>query len=301
MLKLFKSKVKQIVEENVFSNSHTYPEVVQEIHNEFESASDKLLAEAYLIINSQPEVNSSKTERLNKLGFKNVSEVKTFEKIVKETKFSEKQIELVKYYKNKYPLNKFIVESQVKDICHKYNLVFASIDRFTGFVPDKNLTEIENFKLKDTESNTMILENIDNGTVSSLVNCEIKKCRSFYHIYKKDNEDIYSNQFLQSRDGVNFYGSKSLSLRDEFKNAFDELTSEDDKFFLSNISFKSGLQICAPVKDMNINGLTLKDGYRLHKHIPDPVVLQPVKGGYLILTAWGDEASDPIVLNENLN
>ncbi len=31
--------------------------------------------------------------------------------------------------------------------------------------------------------------------------------------------------------------------------------------------------------------------------VPDPVILQPVKGGYLIVTAWGDEASDPDIIN----
>jgi len=51
---------------------------------------------------------------------------------------------------------------------------------------------------------------------------------------------------------------------------------------------------------MDISGLELKEGYKLERkiEIPDPVVLQPVKGGYLILTAWGDEASDPLVMNE---
>ena len=32
--------------------------------------------------------------------------------------------------------------------------------------------------------------------------------------------------------------------------------------------------------------------------VPDPVVLKEVKGGFLIVTAWGDEASDPNVVNE---
>ena len=35
--------------------------------------------------------------------------------------------------------------------------------------------------------------------------------------------------------------------------------------------------------------------------ILDPVVLQPVMGGYMILAAWGDEASDPLVVNEQNN
>ena len=62
------------------------------------------------------------------------------------------------------------------------------------------------------------------------------------------------------------------------------------------------LQICAPVKDMDSTGLEVAEGYKLQKkHIPDPVVLQPVKNGYLILTAWGDEASDELVVNQKFN
>jgi len=34
---------------------------------------------------------------------------------------------------------------------------------------------------------------------------------------------------------------------------------------------------------------------------PDPVVLYPVEKGYIIVTAWGDEASDPLVANEQMN
>lgn len=36
-------------------------------------------------------------------------------------------------------------------------------------------------------------------------------------------------------------------------------------------------------------------------NVPDPVVLQQVKGGYLIITAWGDEASDENVVNQLFN
>jgi len=33
----------------------------------------------------------------------------------------------------------------------------------------------------------------------------------------------------------------------------------------------------------------------------DPVVLQPVTGGNLIICAWGPEASDPLIVNERDN
>jgi len=62
---------------------------------------------------------------------------------------------------------------------------------------------------------------------------------------------------------------------------------------------KLTLKICAPLKDMDTTGKELRD-YKLVNH-PDPVVLQPVKGGYLIVTAWGDESKDELVVNEKLN
>jgi hypothetical protein len=44
--------------------------------------------------------------------------------------------------------------------------------------------------------------------------------------------------------------------------------------------------------------MNFKNLFKEKKHIPDPVVLQPVKYGYLCLTKWGAEAEDPILLNE---
>jgi len=35
--------------------------------------------------------------------------------------------------------------------------------------------------------------------------------------------------------------------------------------------------------------------------VPDPVVLQPVKDGYLIVTSWGGESEDPIIINPKNN
>lgn len=62
-----------------------------------------------------------------------------------------------------------------------------------------------------------------------------------------------------------------------------------------------GLMICAPSKDFDLSRMDVV-GYKLvEKHIPDPVVLQPVKHGYLIVAAWGDEASDELVVNHKNN
>jgi len=274
-----------------YVNTKNYPKEVLEIHHEFEVAADKLLNEAYSIINTQPKVNESKLERLAKFGFKQAKEVSEGSKILEVTKLSREQIDLVNYYKQNYPFNKFINEEQVKTICHKYNLVCGDVDRFRGFVPDDNLKQIESFKLKD-EDKGLIINILDSrmreiSETLFLSQAVIKYSGSYGHIYKEGNDKDYAFQCDRATRG--FYASDS-------KDLFGLAYKGDIRFNTDNTTFK----ICAPVKDMDISGLELKEGYKLERkiEIPDPVVLQPVKGGYLIITAWGDEASDPLVVNE---
>lgn len=61
-----------------------------------------------------------------------------------------------------------------------------------------------------------------------------------------------------------------------------------------------GLWICAPEADIDTEGLT-KSGHNIGIQVKDPVVLQPVDEGFLIVAAWGEEASDENVVNHNMN
>lgn len=271
-----------------------YPKEVLEIHNEFETAADKLLLEANSIITEAASKNVTKVNRLQALGFKQVKEVEELTPLLKQAELSKEQVELVAYYKREYPFNKFITEEQVKHICHRYNLVCGDVSRFTGFVPEKNLKEIEDFKLKDKEANVLIGSN---GLIFE--NAEIRRGGSYYHIYTKNSNSKGISAF-QSGDGIAFYGKDHSNLFGYklLPENVDHLGADLD-FARSFTIENNTLKICAPVKDMNISGLELKEGYKLEKkHIPDPVVLQPVKGGYLVLTKWGQEAEDPILLNE---
>lgn len=274
---------------------NSYPKDVIEIHNEFNTAAEKLLLQAKSIIKEAESKDTGKVSRLEALGFSKVSQVIELKPLLQQSALSKEQIELVNYYKFHYPLNKFITEEQVKAICHKYNLVCGDVSRFTGFVPEKNLKDIENFKLKKAERNMLV-------SLEGLVfeDAEIKKTTEFgyYHIYKIGSKDYA----FQSNDGIRFYGHDKKNIFG-YKNLPDNISKmASDPTFATNIVIGNALQICAPVKDMDITGLELTEGYKLQKkHIPDPVVLQPVKGGYLILTAWGPEASDPMVVNENNN
>jgi hypothetical protein len=62
--------------------------------------------------------------------------------------------------------------------------------------------------------------------------------------------------------------------------------------------------IAAPKNQMIINPGDRVDGVEIKEvpHVPDPIVLWPIEDNfYLIVTAWGDEASDPLVVNHKMN
>ena len=84
---------------------------------------------------------------------------------------------------------------------------------------------------------------------------------------------------------------------------YRELITIDFQGYEDDIIENQSLLICAPPKDMDLKGLH-KIGAIFTSlvtvTVPDPVVLHPCKGGYLIIAAWGDEASDEIVVN-NIN
>ncbi len=271
MLNIFKKK--ETIREGVPEKEcpSQYPKEVQEIHQEFNCAADQLVLEANKIIAEASTKNVDKVTRLESLGFKQAVQVTELKPLMEKAVLSNEQLDLLAYYKREYPLNKFITEEQVMTICHKYSLVCGDISRFRGFVPEKNLKQIEDFLFK-------------------------------YEIMTKFVKDSALLTYGFARE---FYTEKELKKMgwwDKNTSEYEAYKSNPELHCVHNKSRfkmeKQPLKICAPIKDMDIRGLELKDGYKLERHIPDPVVLQPVQGGYLIITAWGDEASDPLVVNE---
>jgi hypothetical protein len=253
---LFKKQAPVKVEQKevaTMERTSNYPTIVEEIHNEFETAADKLAESAKQIIAEARSKDASKVERLINLGFKHSNQVSEVKPLLEKAKLSEEQIKLLNDYAKKYPFNKFITEGQVEVVCKKYNLVCGEVDRYKGFVPEKNLREVERFSLKGNDGREIMYQ----------------------------------------------YGSKKQTLKEWYITNSEGFVKNnvivDNNVFLGDVV---GLKICAPVKEMDLQGLELKDGYKLEKkHVPDPVVLQPVNGGYLIVTKWGDEASDPLLTN----
>lgn len=297
MFKLFKKQtavaptVEAAVAELPVTKSK-YPQVVQDIHNEFFTAGENILSEAKGLLSELEKKDVAKGKRLAALGFgktrEAVAAIETENKLA-----STKEIaELVLYYQQNYPNNKFITERQVKAICEKYGLIFGETTMYKGFVPESKLPLIEGFKLKEKDQSKIwfeITENNNGGNIQLPLS----------YISDKDLSEK-GLRYFNSGDSLDYFyitggsSDKSDLCKKEVCDLFNGL-----RFVKAQIVDKQ-LKICAPAKDMEIPQGKQVVGYKI-QNVPDPVVLQPVRGGYLIICAWGDEASDEIVVNEKMN
>lgn len=248
-----------------------------------------MLAEAEKILKQAESDDHKKGLRLNELGFKQAQQVSQSIALEQSLITAKDERELIMRYAVKYPLYKFIKEDKVKLICEKYNLVKAPIDRYKGFVPEKCVQEMEKFKKnikkEDIPDNFMKIIKYRHEIVD----------KPGIELLKKLYPDGWIPTNLSNND-------RSMVKHDKIDNHQYDFVSVEE----CEEKINDGWEICAPEKDIDTNSLK-RNGFSFFKtnikriEIKDPVVLQPVKGGYLIITAWGDEASDPLVLNETLN
>jgi hypothetical protein len=274
MFKFLKPKQQPLSTElqNKFGNK-SMNQVIEEIHDTFYTEVDRLLEEARISKSEETDKQLliDKCNRLKSLGFKQTKEVQEAEEelsrleVIKSENISKQNlIEAINYFSFKYPNYKFITEESVKKISAKYNLVYGSVDNYIGTVPDVNLKHMENFKISEDDECYLFVRRI-NGFL-------LGKSYLSYETYKK----------------MEYHGQNIPS------HIYEDITLK-----------KCHLEIVAPLKDFNISGMEVKD-YAISKiEIPDPIVLKPVYFNhikyYLIVTAWGLEASDELVVNQRFN
>ena len=267
-----------------------YPTVVNEIHNEFMCAGEKILQEANAILQEAQTKSIEKGKRLAAIGFSNTPEamqaIDTEMKIIMTKEIAG----LVEYYSINYPNNKFITEEMVKSICEKYGLVCGEVSAYKGFVPENKLSLIENFKIKN--DNDFI------GGVLTGSNVGYNK----YDVYlgvvaKKEITGFWRESICQKNGSATFTPNNDTS--EHFSKRINSYFNQFTHLTVSGQN-STTLKICAPLKDMEVGDRQMVVGYKI-QDIPDPVVLRPVMGGYLIVCAWGNESSDEIVVNQKMN
>ena len=246
---------------------------IEAIHKRFDIAGERLLAQAKRIIANSKEPNTDKIERLKKLGFGATKPIKEMEERKKAVTDAHETIEAVEYYRTYYPSYKFISLKQIESISKKYWLLYGDSKNYLGDIPNKNLAEIEAFKLREED-----YYEEPKGIWESLLSARYMS--SFYERY------------FTGVDPISTSGNSDMAMASGMALLAEEKTKEPKKV-------KPSFKICAPKKEFNTAGYEIKDGFRL---VYDPIVIQPVKfkniEGGLIISKWGLEASDEALVNE---
>jgi len=174
---------------------------------------------------------------------------------------------VIKEYKQRYMgIYKFILKPQLERVCEKYNLYVRATKFFLGDIPEKNIKEIMNFKI----------------------------CLDDLPLDNKDKWDILVNlnQGKGQLDIIEAYQSPMIAIRDFDKCGLSYLIEiASIKSLFSDKAFEKS-------NDRLIGEMEVEPKSQVDL---DPIVLCKTKHGYLIVTAWGDEANDELVLNENNN
>jgi hypothetical protein len=179
---------------------------------------------------------------------------------------------------SRYPFLKFITEKELERICEDYNLVMASVSRYTKDVPTKNLNEISNAQPLDYQDVPMNRRMIKTSFVTETD--ASKKYRLIANngvemLDSDENKNI--NAIMKERHGAD---------GDVTRFPF----SESRKYSIS----LEGLFICAPKSHFNLEGTRNKGRgfFDFSEEPKDPIVFRYVKGGIQVLSKWGLEADD---------
>jgi len=260
--------------------------IVREIHDDFETASQKALNEAKKILESLNNADAkAQVDALKSAGFNNVPIVKQWHAEDLKRAEAEKRIAAVEKYAIKYPGQKFIFIDQVKAICQKYGLLCVPAYKYKGDVPQKNILEISKFKALPEDT---YLE--QTNRFSDRVEFDFTKRHNF----------VDSKQAQKMRDDVNRRNSYLLNDQSLWPTG-TALPSYPS--YTSMPTFTSvPLFICAPKGDLIVDDNDkVHNGVFMSREIKDPIVLHYVGDGFLIVSKWGPEAEDKDLVNENMN
>jgi hypothetical protein len=268
MINFFKTLGKPVKGTSVAIAKKTQRELIQEIHETFFTEVDTLLRESEEMISDETTMGYliNKCERLKALGFSSSSEVKEAEIEIERLK------DISKINNEKKIINEAIKYFSIKYPSYK-------------FITKESIEKICN-------KYGLVYGNVDRyiGTIPD---------KNLEHIEKfkiSDEDKCYYNTY---RSSIRERDSDLISF------AIYNYFRRDSHYESMSTKYEGTLKIAAPQKDFNLNQSEIKN-FKIESIVKeDPVVFYPVrfenKVFYLIVTAWGDEASDELVVNYKMN
>lgn len=268
----------------------------KEVHKELELES--------MFLNKNHDINSFKKKGnfLQTIGFTNSIATRIYNGVTDAQ-------HLINEYKLVYPNYKFILQAQLERVLEKYNLYQRDCQYFMGDIPEKNIKDIQNFKVRiDDFSDDLREMMLGENTINAYKYLsEIKAGRG---------DTIYSH-FIEFLPSMEKFMSNRIELYSYNQNSSVKPKIDVDIVIEALDSFKQlgGNKDYSPLTICAVESLFNEDAWKEGKQRIigkkeiepksqvdlDPIVLFEVKGGYLIVTAWGDESNDELIFNESLN
>jgi len=303
----------------------------KEVHEELEN-------ESLFLKNIQEGGTGEYTEKgnfLGSIGFDNSIATKMYKAI------STKAYRISEYEKEYHGLYRFILEPQLERVCEKYNLFVRPLGFFCGDIPAENIKHMQDFKLKFTHLPDGYQVYINNLIEYSLMSDHEHKMsfglenishssehgRGQYAEYLATQPDT-SRERLRQILGHDWQQkikaqSSEISLRvkskvNQLKIDMKELVNLDKMMAAWGVQATNGVDknnnrmVIAAIKDLFLEDAFATTTKRIDKGEfaepvakqqvdMDPIVMYETNDGYLIITAWGDEANDDLVANAKNN
>lgn len=287
--------------------------IVEKIHNEFYSMDAVIDTKLQKEIKDAYDTDKQELyESMTNLGFKNSKLNNTFDS--KKLQQKEELNDLLNEYSVSYPGYKFITDEKIQELCKKYNLLLCSPDLYIGDIPLKNQKDIANFKSKHPEIKMSFCDKPDIERIKDQVYQLARDINyGFPHIVS-DNDIIKCISAIKNNleaatifedigyiaiELVNYINSKSIHKIEIIYRP--EITINSEIFIAATkdlIDIKEGYSI---TEDHIVKYKSQYDYSTPEPEFSDPIVFKKLKRGAVIITAWGEEASDELVVNENHN
>lgn len=277
---------------------------LESFKEENKSIYDKIEKLKYLNLSSTPTAKDS----LKKLENKEKSVKEKINKVQNEIREAKKINDLVSEYNLKYPGFKFVSDSVMIQIMHKYNLVLGEAFTYAREIPDKSLEIIGKFS-HEIKSSEEILQ---------LVETRHGLRSSFFKFKKKPQPIIMSaNTPDDSMRGFNTMHIHDPRTYNKDERVVREITISMFKMIAPESHFEiptvEGINFRGEYIDLPIAKLdkqtrkfkldvsALEKNEAKKREVLDPIAVLEVKGGYIIMDAWDKEAEIPEIKNPILN
>jgi hypothetical protein len=276
----------------------------REVHADLENESS-LLSKNHNIMDFK-----RKGDFLMGAGFRNSIATKLYAGIAENHHLFD---EYTQKYKGQF---KFILAPQLERICEKYNLYVRNTEFFLGDIPDPNIKDIMNFRVHLNDMPYYVAQYAIKklGLSSSNVVMDFSGTSSVSHF------NGYNITLVQYAEVLSHLATE----RTRWNNQRGGESMDGSVIAAIREASTCGLQIAA-IKSMFSDMAFVNNARRIMSSAElaataqvdlDPIVLLPLfkqtkseqqsffmsqQTGYLIVTAWGDEANDELVMNPKKN